>query len=52
MKNVQPISKFHDLRFDNGSKQESPIFELEDTPWCLVQFYPKKKSVGNIQIFF
>ena len=51
MKNVQPISKFDDLRFDNGSKQESPMFELEDTPRCLVQFFRKIKSVGNILIF-
>ena len=52
MKNVQPVSKFDDLRFDNGSKQESQMFELEDTPRCLVQFFRKIKSVGNIQIFF
>ena len=61
MKNVQPVSKFDDLRFNNGLKQESPMFEkitrfftrpkLEDTPWCLVQFFRKMKSVGNIHIF-
>ena len=61
MKNIQRFSKFDDLRFNNGSKKESPMFEkitrfltrpqLEDTHLCLVQFYQKMKSMGNSHIF-